>query len=665
MTALAYRPDIDGLRTVAIVPVVLFHAGVPFMAGGYVGVDVFFVLSGYLMSAIILREMDAGTFSLLKFYERRARRILPALLFVIAGTLAASAFILLPLAYARLGESMIAAILFYSNVHFFLNSGYFSAAAEFEPLLHTWSLAVEEQFYIVFPLFLLLATRQPFRRFLPALMLAIIAVSLVLSVIAVDMYRTAAFYLTPFRIWELGAGAILATFAVPRVARPVVRELLALVAILAIVVPIFAYSPDTAFPGLAAIPPVLGTAVLIAIGRDTNMVSRILSARPFVLIGLISYSLYLWHWPIFALLRSNKLSLHLSAGEAVFGVVASIALAVFSYRFVEQPFRKRRLLGEQKPLLTASLASLVAVSIVGAVLYGAGGFPARVPVDAARFEAATIDSNPVRDDCINTFPADGLCVVGSGIDGYVRNDSGADILLWGDSHADALVPAFAQAADQSDKRVALATHDGCAPVVRLLNAVWPARSPCERFNESVLDMLRSSDRYPTIVLSARWALLAEGTRFGEERGKDVTLQWPDPLVPVAATPRGNPALLEAALVQTVNAIEETGRKVVLIGPTPEAGFDVPLRLAQAQRNGMAYPGGPDAAQVTQRNSSALAILRRASAATGARYIDLLGPLCPRGCPILIDGVPIYVDDDHLSKTAAEWLVTPHLASVFE
>jgi len=290
-----YRRDIDGLRSIAVVPVVLFHAGLPGFSGGFIGVDVFFVISGFLITTIVAREIGERRFSLLSFYERRARRILPALAAVLAISLAFGSILLMPTELLRLGRSAAATVLFASNIHFARSLDYFAPTAELEPLLHTWSLAVEEQFYLFFPPLLIgLAWLGQSRRMLTAVVV-LSALSLAASVAALDWKPDWVFYIIVFRAWELGAGAILALAATAPPQGRALREALGIGGLLAILVPVAIYTNATRFPGLAALPPVLGATVLIWVGREGegSLANRLLALRPLVAIGLISYSLYL------------------------------------------------------------------------------------------------------------------------------------------------------------------------------------------------------------------------------------------------------------------------------------------------------------------------------------------------------------------------------------
>ena len=339
---ISYRSDIDGLRAVAVVPVVLYHAGVPWLGGGFIGVDVFFVISGFLITSIIAPELESGKFSLLRFYERRARRILPALFFVLAASFLAATVMLLPGAFEAFGKSLLSTLGFVSNVWFWRSStGYFAHASEFLPLLHTWSLAVEEQFYVFYPLALALLMRWGRRTMIVAIA-ATSLLSLALAVWATPQMPAASFYLLPTRAWELGFGALVALGVAPRRMHQTAREMLSAIALLAILVPMVFYDANTTFPGLAAVPPVLGATLLIMIGATgSSTLHRLLGARAIVSVGLISYSLYLWHWPVLAYFRVAVADPHLPVALAILAVGLSSAMAYLSWRYVERPFRVR------------------------------------------------------------------------------------------------------------------------------------------------------------------------------------------------------------------------------------------------------------------------------------------------------------------------------------
>jgi peptidoglycan/LPS O-acetylase OafA/YrhL len=368
----SYRPDIDGLRAIAVLSVVFCHAGVG-LPGGYVGVDVFFVISGYLITSLILKELKQETFSLADFWERRIRRILPALVAVTIAALLAGWFLLMPEAYASLGKSVAALALLISNVQFWRDTGYFEAAAEEKPLLHTWSLAVEEQFYLFVPVFLLLLARTSRLHRAVALLTLAMIVSFGLSIYGTHRHPDATFYLLPSRAWELFVGALLAFVPIGWLTGSTrCKELAAALGLALILIPCVLYDQSTRFPGLAAVPPVLGTALLIWSGNTSTaglpITNRCLTWRPFVAVGLISYSLYLWHWPLLAFARSQSIS-PLSYIDRFQLIAASLLIGAISWRYVELPFRSRKVFASRRWLLAVSVLMFVGLLCSGASVY--------------------------------------------------------------------------------------------------------------------------------------------------------------------------------------------------------------------------------------------------------------------------------------------------------
>ena len=367
-----YRPEIDGLRAIAVAAVILFHAGFALFSGGFVGVDVFFVISGFLITSIIVEELKTGRFSVLRFYERRARRILPALFMVMAACIPFAYRLLSPDDLKDFAQSLAAICLFASNVLFWGESGYFDTQAELKPLLHTWSLAVEEQFYVVFPLLLMAAWRLG-RGVLLSLIGAIAVVSLFLSVDEVRNFPSAAFYLLPSRAWQLLVGA-LASFVADRWQAADVRQSAVRLAheavgwggMAMIVLALFLFDERTPFPGLNAALPTLGTALVLLGASDRTSVGRMLAWRPLVGLGLISYSAYLWHQPLFAFTKHALLA-DLPTDLAIVLCAATIVLACLSWRYIEQPFRDRSLIsrGAVFALSAVGMAAFVGLGFIG------------------------------------------------------------------------------------------------------------------------------------------------------------------------------------------------------------------------------------------------------------------------------------------------------------
>ncbi|MEL7110626.1 MAG: acyltransferase family protein [Pseudomonadota bacterium] len=659
-----YRADIDGLRACAILPVLFYHAGLPFFSGGFVGVDVFFVISGFLITRIVADEVTQKRFSLIGFYERRARRILPALIAMIFASLAAGWFVLLTDEYVALGESTVAAALFYSNVHFALSFDYFARAAEFNPLLHTWSLAVEEQFYLFFPPLLMLLLAIGRRQTVLIITIVLCIVSLICAEYVLHRYHSIwSFYLLPFRAWELGLGAVLAlaSWSPPR--NRLIREFAGIVGLIGVLVPTFAYSADTQFPGLYAVPPTLGTALLIYVGGQGggSVSNSIISHRVLVSIGLISYSLYLWHWPVFAYLRILYGTTALPIYVSLIAMALSILLAYASWRFIEQPFRFRPPKGPSRSLvMRLSVSFLVVVSAIGASLSLLNGFPHRLSEKAIEIASVAQDVNPIKTDCQHASPEPLGCEFGASDSGQASYD----FLFWGDSHANALAPGIAVSASEHNKSGVFATRSACAPVFNI-QRTKPDRA-CVEFLENVRSFLDENQDIPLIILSARWALSVEGNRYPVDGNGTVRLQWVggQDESPLNAS---NSSVFEAGMRHTLSHLSSPGRRIVILGPVPEVTFDVPIEYARAEllnANTMrSLPYNTHLARVSQTEGI---FEKLAASDPNIEYISLSSLLCDEiECRVVSeDGVPLYTDDDHLSATAARSLLPLKLETLW-
>jgi len=627
---LSYRPDIDGLRAVAVVPVVLYHFGVPGFGGGYVGVDVFFVISGFLITGLIFGAMQAGRFSLAEFYERRARRILPALFAMIAAAFIAALLLFFPRDLVRFGESAAAAALFGSNIDFWLQAGYFDAGAEVKPLLHTWSLAVEEQFYLLFPALLWLAGRR--RAVLLACVGVLAAASFALSLWGVGHAPSAAFYLLPFRTWELMLGAALALKAMPAPRTAWQSDLLVVGGLALIGVAVFGYDSTTRFPGAAAILPCFGAALVIHAGGE-GRIARLLAARAVVFVGLISYSLYLWHWPVRVFAGYVWPGASQPFAKAAL-IAFSLVLALLSWRFVERPFRARPLGIARGRLFAGAGAAMLACLVLAGGLALAKGLPQRFSPEVRRIVAEAGDIEPLRHRCFNITPKrveqGRACIIGA---------AGArpSFLLWGDSHADAVLPAVEAAAKKAGRAGLFIGHGRCPPLLGVTLAD-ESDDLCAHLNDDTL-RIAQQDGIATVILAARWAYYDRGIGFGIDANEHPRL--------VDREGGDNHAIFVRALDRTVAALK--GRQVVLVMPVPEAWVSVPEALARAALYGQTPTVASSAADYAARQGPA----RAALAGQGARLVDPASLLCgPVSCRVEADGRPLYFDNHHLSVFGA-------------
>jgi peptidoglycan/LPS O-acetylase OafA/YrhL len=602
-----YRPDIDGLRAIAVVPVLLYHAGVPGFGGGFIGVDIFFVISGFLITGIIAREVDAGKFSIVHFYERRARRILPALSAMIGFVLIMASWLYLPGDFEGVPASALAALGFLANVWFFSQAGYFQSEAETMPLLHTWSLGVEEQFYIGLPVMLLLIARYAPHLRLPAV-IALTGLSFLWAFMKQAIPDGFAFYLLPPRAWELLAGALLALGAVPEIRHRLACEAISLAGLAAIVAAVVLYKSNTVFPGVAALPPVLGAAALIHCGQGT-MAGKALSLRLPVAIGLISYSLYLWHWPLIVF-TGYRQGMDLRPLQSAAVIAASLAAAWLSWRFIERPFRDHRRFDVGR-IFRWSAGSMLALSAAGLMLISLGGWSERFPAATVRLAAAKSDFSPARTTCFSDQLGADLrdCTHGA--------KTAPASLIWGDSHGIELAWALGERLGQRGQSIAQRTMPSCPPALGFDPA---GNRGCAEHNQRVMDEIEGNPDIRTIYLAGFWA---------SENYRDT----------------GVLGALDAAITR----LAVSGRRVVLIGPVPRQKFEVPRRLAI---------GGPEIATASRREYFAdtewFTDQYSRWQAQGVQTLDPAKVLVKGEKTVIVaGGHPLYFDSHHLSVTGAE------------
>lgn len=513
--ALAYRPEIDGLRALAVVPVILFHAGFDIARGGFVGVDIFFVISGYLIASIIMSEARAGSFSIVNFYERRVRRIVPALLLMLAACLPAAWVLLTPQEMTTFSRSLVSVCLFSSNIFFSATSGYFDSASELKPLLHTWSLAVEEQFYLFFPFLLVFLLRKSERRALQAL-IALAILSILLANWALPRYPSAAFYLLPTRAWELFLGSFAAFYPNgPRLAGKGWQEIASAIGLLLILYAIMSYDRQTPFPGFYALAPTIGAVLIIIFARSRTIVGKLLGARALVAVGLLSYSAYLWHQPLLAFARNVHFG-GLTTLSASVVVLATFPIAYFSWRFVERPFRTGRLLTRPQ-IFASSFAAGLLLLFFGVSAVMNKGFDGRYD-EARRDFLARFDNSPPewryfttqhvasefrlqcdfynfdshRAGLISSVPKAGIAK-----ECYERDPKfRTAVFLWGDSHAQQLHPGLKRTLPE-DWQILQVASSGCAPVIV---SAGSATNYCEQSNWFALGQIAITK--PEVVVVA-------------------------------------------------------------------------------------------------------------------------------------------------------------------
>lgn len=644
--AAGYRPDIDGLRALAVLAVIAFHAFPAQVGGGFCGVDVFFVISGFLISGIIFDELRARRFSYASFYARRIRRIFPALLLVLAACAVAGWFVMATGQYRSLGKHIAAGALFVSNLALWNEAGYFDAAAETKPLLHLWSLGVEEQFYIVWPLLLGLAWRRRWN--LPLLIALIALASFGLNLYWTETRITAAFY-SPFtRFWELMAGGALAWL---RFARPQARvpapDALSVAGLLLIALGVALLDGATAFPGWAALLPVLGTAAVIAAGPRAWCNRRLLAARPVVAVGLISYPLYLWHWPLLVFAdHADWLPAGMQA--RLLAVLASFALAWATYALLEIPVRRRQPAG---PMLAALGGTMAALCLAGGIVFQAEGLGFRTAnqafLDNQRWQETTgwTDADHGSAACRAAFMALDYCMLDAAA-------PAPSVALIGDSFSNMFYYGLRDYYRARGRTLLQAGNGNCPPLLGIeSNFVHWDGTLCVRVNDAYFRKIAADPRINTVILAGNWHLYLNGGRLRPRPEKR-----PDWKLKTAGLPESasNAQVFEATFERTVKYFQDAGKRVIFMHQTPELDYrldDCAPRRGEAAScrtalaKEMAYLG-------EYRNIVEPMLKRHPEVAV----VDPVGLFCDREfCYPRRDGIDLYRDDVHLSRQGSAWL----------
>jgi peptidoglycan/LPS O-acetylase OafA/YrhL len=621
-----YRPDVDGLRAIAVLAVLFYHVG-GWLPGGYIGVDVFFVISGYLITTLIVREQEARTFTLASFYGRRIRRIVPASMCLVIATLAIGPLVLFPESLEDLAESAVAQQLCISNFYFWSKGGYFDGPREFKPLLHTWSLAVEEQFYLLFPLLLVITRRWRLGARL-LLLVGLTLASLLASDLQSQVQQSAAYYLLPSRAWEMLTGALLAfTPAIQVNSRQ--RAVVAACGLLSILVASCLYDSGTAFPGLAAILPCAGAAAFIYAGPE-SAANRVLASKPLVGIGLASYSLYLWHWPLLVFARC-LVGKNLSVIACIATMLITVPAAFLSWRFVELPFRRKGFLTVRKHAVFAMTAM---VSFLALVVVSTNIATAKIGQQKrAEFHRMLQTGKP-------TEP---VVIIGDG-----DSKKPVRFLLWGDSHACAISELCETLACERGIRGACAARLGFVPLVGVTNERGGEAEQLD-WNKSVVDFALK-DRVTDVIICARWELRVAGA-IRDSAGE------PEDVVENARR------VFADGLKRTVATFSRAGIKVWFLRQVPIQLDEPPGRMANI------YLVHGAAGVSREEYSEQQSHVERLLLAAGTGMV-LIGPgknwFDDRGRSRVTDGRDsFYLDDDHLSTRGADELIRPLLEPVFD
>lgn len=647
--ATGYRPEIDGLRALAVLPVILFHAGLPGFGGGFVGVDIFFTISGFLITAIILREQAEGRFTLRGFYVRRIRRLLPALFTVMLACLPFAWFWMTPPKLEFLGRSIVAVLLFLSNVLFWRESGYFADAAEENVLLHTWSLAVEEQYYLLFPLFMLLCWRFRHRGLL-LLLLVGAGLSLAASEWAWRYQPAANFYLAPTRAFELLAGAAGAVWAHHRPLRG--STPLSLAGLLLLCLSVVWLDSSDPFPSLLALVPVGGTLLVLLTGTGGTAAGRLLSTPALVGIGLVSYSAYLWHQPVLAFARIRL------GEDATLPVLLALVLPVFllswgSWRFIEVPCRNAARVPTGK-LLAGLLASAGLLAALGLGAATSDGFPDRYAMPRAVADSFALTGREA--ECFGKPGAheapDWGCRLGP-------EGAAPDWMVHGDSHALALLPAMESVAENLARPAFFTGANGCLPLLRIHSIRSDQHvTNCNALNRRVLAHASASG-IRLVVLVARWTYYTDGGYDGAEFSH-VTLE------PGQAKDRDRSrAAFLAGLQATMDAYRDAGIRLVIVSQVPQQRREPRDIYYSAFEQADVADALLDASVTRSDHDSLQQFVETAfgSHLPPAGRIDLAETLCGSRCPVGTPAASWYSDDDHLSLAGAARVVPDLQAAI--
>ena len=638
-----YRSEIDGLRAVAVLVVIFFHANFGF-PGGYIGVDVFFVISGFLITSLIWKDLERGSFTFGHFWERRARRIVPAQVVVTIATLVAGWFLLLPAEFRGLGKAAVAQAVFAANIHYWRDSGYFESAADEKPLLHTWSLAVEEQFYLIVPFLLwgvYRVVKTLSRTALVVLLAAAFIVSFGLSIYGVAYHPGATFYLLPTRAWELLLGSLIAFLpAAPWMfGRQFARECLAFAGMLLIFVPALYFTKTTPFPGLAALAPCLGAALVIVANAPTDQlrltwVGRLLSLRPVVFIGLISYSLYLWHWPLLAISKYYLAPRALSIGDRIAIVAVGGLLGVLSWKYVETPFREKRLGTSRRAVFAYATTGLAAVFGIGLLCVAMQGFPQRLPPLALEFANAQNDSAFVHDTTLDEVRSGKLVRIG-----VADPRQPPTVMVWGDSHAMSALPAIDALLKEQGLTGRAATYSATAPVLDWYKlTIAGLRKDAVEYSDAVISYIQQ-EKIPHVILIARWNFYIDNTTKNNSRPFD------------------------PALLATVRQLVAAGCRPWILLDIPNHSFDVPTALSRASVSQLSLAEYCTKVSDAEEFDGIHAKIVAEIEAAGGCFLDPKPSfLDPTGQHYVVDahGVALYRDRDHLSTKGARLMLLPLL-----
>ena len=659
-SATEYRPEVDGLRAVAIVPVLLFHAGLSAFAGGFFGVDVFFVISGYLITAQLASSEKSGIALLGNFYHRRIRRLFPAIAIVSLVTAVIAYLIMTPSQLRPLFSSFTSTQVFLQNIYLWQNSGYWDQSLETSPLMHTWSLAVEEQFYLIFPLLFVAKSMRNAKSVLIGVAITIFVLSFFGALIRFGTSSTGAFFLLPYRAWELMAGAIVALYQLKGKqffkTKPNVSRLISNFGMAMIIIAIILGDKSTRHPGLLTLLPVVGTALLIAFGREPSLTTRLLSNKLLVAIGKLSYGLYLWHFPILALWRVDK-GTELNGIETTAAMVLTFACSYLMWKFAETPSRDRVRTSNKYVafVATTGFVALVSIGIVGQnTVFG----------KKSNSELALLEAQArIPTELDNWIEIDFESPISGGSMGVTERTSPmGDVVLLGDSHAGALKDSLSAELERLNLSGVAFIRAGCPPVSNVIMDP-PEKFNCTDFNQ-IIDIVLKDTFVTDVILFSRWTFYVEGTRYTNykgyrEDGYEIKFTAPNKKF---TSDEERISYLGDQIKLTVDRLESTGKKVHLIHPLPELGWDPISYAKRFIDQGISWHQKLDIpfSDHLERSRRAVEQLDRAASPTTSK-LNPADIFCDQQitnwCVASLDNTLYYGDNDHLNENGNKILAS--------
>ena len=659
-SATEYRPEVDGLRAVAIVPVLLFHAGLSAFTGGFFGVDVFFVISGYLITAQLASSEKSGFALLGNFYHRRIRRLFPAIAIVSLVTAAIAYLIMTPSQLRLFFSSFTSTQVFLQNIYLLQNSGYWDQSLETSPLMHTWSLAVEEQFYLIFPLLFVAKSMRNAKSVLIGVAITIFVLSFFGALTRFGTSSTGAFFLLPYRAWELMAGAIVALYQLKGKqffkTKPNVSRLISNFGMAMIIIAIILGDKSTRHPGLLTLLPVVGTALLIAFGREPSLTSRLLSNKLLVAIGKLSYGLYLWHFPILALWRVDK-GTELNGIETTAAMVLTFACSYLMWKFAETPFRDRVRTSNKYVAIVATtgFVALVSIGVVGQnTVFG----------KKSNSELALLEAQArIPTELDNWIEIDFESPISGGSMGVTERSSPmGDVVLLGDSHAGALKDSLSAELERLNLSGVAFIRAGCPPVSNVIMDP-PEKFNCTDFNQ-IIDIVLKDTFVTDVILFSRWTFYVEGTRYTNykgyrEDGYEIKFTAPNKKF---TSDEERISYLGDQIKLTVDRLESTGKRVHLIHPLPELGWDPISYAKRFIDQGISWHQKLDIpfSDHLERSRRAVEQLDRAASPTTSK-LNPADIFCDQQitnwCVASLDNTLYYGDNDHLNENGNKILAS--------